>query len=74
MGQLATYAQNSVGMPKVIDMPECLAINHTPDYMKAKQEHIVQVKCGFRYSAIVSSKGNLWMCGNYRQEKIQRFD
>lgn len=42
--------------------------------MKEKQQYILSIKCGIRYSALVSSNGKLWMCGNRRHEKLQRYE
>ena len=71
---LATYYCNVVQQPKQIDLPDCFMIkSQEPDYMSQKQQYIKQIKCGIRNSALVSNTGQVWMCGNLKQEKILKY-
>jgi len=78
-GQLGVYKLNSVQMPKQIDLPESLDIQAQLSHEKGKYntekvlqelDYPLRVICGKRSTALVSNKGNLWLCGNYKAEKV----
>lgn len=69
-GQLGIYGFNNVHEPKQIPLPE---INSNDTLFinggKAK-DYIVSIECGKRHSAFITKNGQLWITGNYVQEKV----
>jgi alpha-tubulin suppressor-like RCC1 family protein len=41
---------------------------HLPTH--EQQCYLVDIICGKRISALLASNGLLWICGNYKQEKL----
>jgi len=56
-----------VAAPKLPDIPEYLIANmEKAENLQLEQELITSVRCGKRYSAILTNKGRLLMCGNHK--------
>ena len=64
-GQLATFQSQMLSAPKLIDIPDVFMITEKPEHLQERQQFIKQVSCGKRHSALVSSNGNIWICGNH---------
>ena len=67
-GQLGLIGTN-IPTPMRIQIPD---IRPTGNILvrRGSADYFVRVECGKRNSAIISKQGQVWVCGNYKPDKI----
>ena len=72
-GQLGVPKATVANLPQKIELPTEFTLdemNIDPDKLKLLQlTYIDDIVCGGRYSGLISDKGDLWLCGNFKPKK-----